>query len=129
MTKEEFKIKYQKLYDSYKIKLTDCHNTSIEDITNPMPYFVNYLKFMRDFYLLTTPEDDTSEETNIKISSLMTAVEAYDKYISCLAILKQPDPEIKEEDLKKLQESQQKFLDHFWQLIAVNMEDWLPHVA
>ena len=129
MTKDEFKTKYKNIYEAYTTKLIDCHKNSLKDITNPMPYFVNYLKFMRDFYLLTTPEDDNSEETNVKISSIMAAVEAYDKYKACAEFLKQPDQTAKEEELKKLQESKQQLLDNFWKLVAVNMEDWLPYDA
>jgi len=127
MTKEEFKTKYKIIYDSYKSKLLDLHNESVENINNPMLYFVNYLKFMRDFYLITTPETDTSEETDIKISSLMLAIDVYNKYMDCKTLL--ADQTINEAEHKKLEEDKQQLLGHFWALIAANMEDWLPDVA
>ena len=127
MTKEEFKTKYKIIYEGYKSRLLDLHNESIENINNPMLYFIDYLKFMRDFYLIATPETDTSEETDIKISSLMLAIDVYNKYMDCKTLL--ADQTINEAEHKKLEEDKQQFLGHFWALIAANMEDWLPDVA
>ena len=127
MVKEEFKKDFKKIYDSYNETLIDCHNFNYSNIYNPMSYLATYLKFMRDYYLLTTPEDDTSEETNTKVSAIMAACDFYDQYTAIKAKLKAGN--IDEETTKKMTESQNNLRQKFWQLVALNMEDWLPYDA
>ena len=126
MVKDEFKLKFKPIYDSYNEKLLACHNFNMTNIYNPMSYLATYFKFMRDYYLLTTPDDDKSEETNVTVSAIMTVCDIYDQYLECQAALKK---EIPEEDSKKLKETKTVLVQKFWQLIALNMEDWLPYDA
>ena len=43
---------------------------AFKNLTNSMNYFVTYLKFMRDYYILTEPLKLESGEENLKIASL-----------------------------------------------------------
>ena len=126
MTKDEFKKEFNSIYNCYNEKLIACHNFSMSGIYNPMLYLGTYLKFMRDYYLLTTPDEDDSEETNVTVSAIMAACKLYDQLEECKKALKKDIPE---EDTKKLTETKVLLQQKFWQLIALNMEDWLAYDA
>ena len=126
MTREEFKTKFKAVYNCYNEKLLACHNFNIEGVYNPMSYLGTYLKFMRDYYLITTPEDDNSEETNVTVSAIMAACNLYDQLEDCKKALKKEMPE---EDAKKINNIKAQIQEKFWQLLALNMEDWLAYDA
>lgn len=78
-----FKKEFKDLYKAYEQQLKKYHTLNIEGITNSMDYFVTYLKFMRDYYILTEPLVTENGEENLKIASLATAISAYNKYQTC----------------------------------------------
>jgi hypothetical protein len=49
-----------------------------------MDYFITYLKFMRDYYILTESLVLDTGEENMKIASLATAVAEYEKFKNCI---------------------------------------------
>ena len=100
-----------------------------------MNYFITYLKFMRDYYILTEPLVLDTGEENLKIASLATAVSEYEKYQTCennyygfeggKVIYK---VEGTSEEVQQLYNTEKTFhWNNFWNLIRLNMEDWMPH--
>ncbi len=130
MTKEEFKEKYPEIIQAYNEKLINNHCSDFFNFHNPMNYIESYLKFMRDYYLITTPEDDISEETNLKITALMTAISEYDRYKkSCEQLKELTKKEADEKELTKRLKDKDFHWNSFWKLVMLNMEDWLPYDA
>lgn len=78
-----FKKEFKDLCKTYEQQLKKYHLLNLEDITNNLNYFVTYLKFMRDYYILTEPLITETGEENLKIASLATAISAYTKYQTC----------------------------------------------
>lgn len=78
-----FKKEFKDLYKAYEQQLKKYHTLNLEGITNSIDYFVTYLKFMRDYYILTEPLVTENGEENLKIASLATAISAYNKYQTC----------------------------------------------
>ena len=126
MTKEEFKKEYKPIYRAYSKELKKCHEFNIKNLFNPMSYFITYLFFMRDFYLLSTPSSDNSEATDTKISALMMACELGKRLESYQTELK---ANLSEDEYVELKKEYILASQKFWQLVAVNMEDWLPYDA
>ena len=78
-----FKKEFKDLCKAYEQQLKKCHTVNLEGLTNSMDYFVTYLKFMRDYYILSEPLVAENGEENLKIASLATAISAYTKYQTC----------------------------------------------
>lgn len=79
----EFTKEFKQLCQAYDKVLKNDHATNFKSLTNPMDYFVDYLKFMRDYYILTEPLILENGEENLKIASLATAISEYEKYQNC----------------------------------------------
>jgi hypothetical protein len=131
----EFIKEFKQLYKAYDKKLKKDHELNFKDLNNSMNYFVTYLKFMRDYYILTEPLILESGEENLKIASLATAVSEYEKYQTCehkyygfdgtQVIYK---VEGTSEEIQQLYNTEKTFhWNNFWNLIRLNMEDWMPH--
>ena len=96
-----------------------------------MEYFVTYLKYLRDYYLLTEPTPETKEEVNLKTASLVTAVSEYEKYNTCIAkyyklngnAIERISDESEEEVAKKYNLEKKFHWTNFWQLVMTNIED------
>lgn len=123
MTKEEFKTKYNLIYTGYVDKLDDCHREITDSISAPMPYLINYLRFLRDFYLLATPEEDNSKETELKVSAIVSAISEYEKYVLYKEKLKDLDEEKADEKTKKEFERKDFHWNTFWSLLALTIEE------
>ena len=132
---KDFTKEFKQLYKTYDKKLKNDHEVSFKNLTNSMNYFVTYLKFMRDYYILTESVVLESGEENLKIASLATAVSEYEKYQTCEHNYYGFDGA---EVIYKIDgtsdEVQQKYnlekafhWNNFWNLVKLNMEDWLPH--
>lgn len=121
MTKEEFDKEFKIIVDGYNEKLLSCHYEAFNKAEKPIEYIANYIKFLRDYYLITTPEDDNTEETAIKVSNLMAAVVEYDHYIELKNMLN--EKELAENTIKKYQEEKSTHWKNFIQLLAINLGD------
>lgn len=130
----EFTKEFKQLYKTYDKRLKKDHEMSFKNLTNSMDYFVTYLKFMRDYYILTEPLVLDSGEENLKIASLATAVSEYEKYQNCehnyygfdgtKVIYK---VEGTREEVQQQYNMEKTFhWNSFWNLVKLNMEDWLP---
>jgi hypothetical protein len=80
----EFKTEYKKLYKKYNKKLKQLHQFKFETFLNSTEYFITYLKFLRDYYILTESLILNSGEENLKIATLATAIAEYEKYQTCV---------------------------------------------
>lgn len=121
MTKEEFDKEFKPIADGYNEKLLSCHYEAFNKAEKPIEYIANYIKFLRDYYLITTPEDDNTEETAIKVSNLMAAVVEYDRYTELKEALNKK--ELAEDIAKKYQEEKNTHWKNFIQLLAINLGD------
>lgn len=132
---KDFIKEFNQLYKTYDKRLKKDHAESFKNLTNSMNYFVTYLKFMRDYYILTEPLVLDSGEENLKIASLATAVSEYEKYQNCEHNYYSFDgvkmiykiEGTKEEVQQKYNLEKSFHWNNFWNLVKLNMEDWLPH--
>lgn len=132
MTK--FKAEYKKLYKTYNKKLKSLHKKNFEGLVNSLDYFVTYLKFMRDYYILTEPLLLDSGEENLKIASLVAAVSEYEQYQNCIhnyytfngANVSYKIEGSTEEVQAKYAAEKTFHWTAFWNLVRLNMEGWMP---
>ena len=130
----EFTKEFKQLYKTYDKRLKKDHEMGFKNLTNSMDYFVTYLKFMRDYYILTEPLVLDSGEENLKIASLATAVSEYEKYQNCEHNYYDFDGtkviykiEGTREEVQQQYNMEKTFhWNSFWNLVKLNMEDWLP---
>ena len=80
---KKFIKEFKQLCQTYDKVLKNDHSTNFKSLINPMSYFVDYLKFMRDYYILTEPLVLDSEEENLKIATIATAISEYEQYQNC----------------------------------------------
>ena len=78
-----FKKKYNKLFSCYSKRLAMLNAKALANLENPMDYFVTYLKFMRDYYILAEPLEVGGQE-NLKIAIIASVVSEYDQYKTCI---------------------------------------------
>ena len=128
----EFNKEYKELYNSYNKKLLAEHKLSFSTLDNNMKYFITYLKYLRDYYLLTDSVAQSEDTVNVKTATLVAAVNEYEKYVNCINNYYKLNGDIaekisdeSEEEVAKKYNSEKKFhWTNFWQLVMTNMEGW-----
>ena len=128
----EFNKEYKKLYNSYNKKLLVEHKLSFSTLDNNMKYFITYLKYLRDYYLLTGSVAQSEDAVNVKTATLVAAVNEYEKYVNCINnyyklngnIAEKISDESEEEVAKKYNLEKKFHWTNFWQLVMTNMEGW-----
>ena len=128
----EFNKEYKKLYNSYNKKLLAEHKLSFSTLDNNMKYFITYLKYLRDYYLLTDSIAQSEDTVNVKTATLVAAVNEYEKYVNCINnyyklngdIAEKISNESEEEVAKKYNLEKKFHWTNFWQLVMTNMEGW-----
>lgn len=128
----EFNKEYKKLYNSYNKKLLAEHKLSFSTLNNNMKYFITYLKYLRDYYLLTDSAAQVEDAVNVKTATLVAAVNEYEKYVNCINnyyklngnIAEKISDESEEEVAKKYNLEKKFHWTNFWQLVMTNMEGW-----
>ena len=128
----EFNKKYKELYNSYNKKLLAEHKLSFSTLDNNMKYFITYLKYLRDYYLLTDSVAQSEDTVNVKTATLVAAVNEYEKYVNCINnyyklngnIAEKISDESEEEVAKKYNLEKKFHWTNFWQLVMTNMEWW-----
>lgn len=78
-----FNKKYKKLYKAYKKRFKTLSNNYLCNQTM-LDYFIEYLKFTRDYLILTEQLVDENGIENLKITTLATAIEEYYAYRTCI---------------------------------------------
>lgn len=128
----EFNKEYKKLYNSYNKKLLAEHKLSFSTLDNNMKYFITYLKYLRDYYLLTDSTAQVEDTVNVKTATLVAAVNEYEKYVNCINnyyklngnIAEKISDESEEEVAKKYNLEKKFHWTNFWQLVMTNIEGW-----
>ena len=128
----EFNKEYKELYNSYNKKLLAEHKLSFSTLDNNMKYFITYLKYLRDYYLLTESAAQSEDAVNVKTATLVAAVNEYEKYVNCINnyyklngnIAEKISDESEEEVAKKYNLEKKFHWTNFWQLVMTNMEGW-----
>ena len=128
----EFNKEYKELYDSYNKKLLTEHKLNFSTLDNNMSYFITYLKYLRDYYLLTDSNAQLEDTINVKTATLVAAVDEYEKYINCINnyyklngnIAEKISDESEEEVAKKYNLEKKFHWTNFWQLVMTNIEGW-----
>ena len=128
----EFNKEYKELYNSYNKKLLAEHKLSFSTLDNSMKYFITYLKYLRDYYLLTDSVAQSEDTVNVKTATLVAAVNEYEKYVNCINnyyklngdIAEKISDESEEEVAKKYNLEKKFHWTNFWQLVMTNMEGW-----
>ena len=128
----EFNKEYKELYNSYNKKLLAEHRLSFSTLDNNMKYFITYLKYLRDYYLLTDSVAQSEDTVNVKTATLVAAVNEYEKYVNCINnyyklngnIAEKISDESEEEVAKKYNLEKKFHWTNFWQLVMTNMEGW-----
>ena len=128
----EFNKEYKELYNSYNKKLLAEHKLSFSTLDNNMKYFITYLKYLRDYYLLTDSVAQSEDAVNVKTATLVAAVNEYEKYVNCINnyyklngnIAEKISDESEEEVAKKYNMEKKFHWTNFWQLVMTNMEGW-----
>ena len=126
----EFNKEYKELYNSYNKKLLAEHKLSFSTLDNNMGYFITYLKYLRDYYLLTDNNAQLEDTINVKTATLVAAVDEYEKYINCINnyyklngnIAEKISDEPEEEVAKKYNLEKNFHWTNFWQLVMTNIE-------
>ena len=128
----EFNKEYKELSNSYNKKLLAEHKLSFSTLDNNMKYFITYLKYLRDYYLLTDSVAQSEDAVNVKTATLVAAVNEYEKYVNCINnyyklngnIAEKISNEPEEEVAKKYNLEKKFHWTNFWQLVMTNMEGW-----
>ena len=128
----EFNKEYKELYNSYNKKLLAEHKLSFSTLDNNMKYFITYLKYLRDYYLLTDSVAQSEDTVNVKTATLVAAVSEYEKYVNCINnyyklngdIAEKISDESEEEVAKKYNLEKKFHWTNFWQLVMTNIEGW-----
>ena len=128
----EFNKEYKKLYNSYNKKLLAEHKLNFSTLDNNMSYFITYLKYLRDYYLLNDNTAQLEDNINVKTATLVAAVDEYEKYINCINnyyklngnIAEKISDESEEEVAKKYNLEKNFHWTNFWQLVMTNIEGW-----
>ena len=128
----EFNKEYKELYNSYNKKLLAEHKLNFSTLDNNMSYFITYLKYLRDYYLLNDNIAQLEDAINVKTATLVAAVDEYEKYINCINnyyklngnIAEKISDESEEEVAKKYNLEKNFHWTNFWQLVMTNIEGW-----
>ena len=128
----EFNKEYKELYNSYNKKLLAEHKLSFSNLNNNMGYFITYLKYLRDYYLLTDSNAQLEDPINVKTATLVAAVDEYEQYINCINKyyklngnnVERISDEPEEEVAKKYNLEKKFHWTNFWQLVMTNIEGW-----
>lgn len=127
-----FKKQFKELYKFYNKELKKCHEINFKNLNNNLDYFITYIRFMRDYYILTENVYDPIQ--NQKIYYLCLAVQEYDAYYNCIYDyynISKNMVEIKDKTKTKAEVDEEyraemnKHINNFWLIVKDNIEGWL----
>lgn len=118
-----FKKNYKRLYKAY---LYNLKKIKYKNIKIPAEYFVDYLRFLRDFFIMTEPIVIDDRE-NLKMSSIASAIAEFEAYKQC-AELESTTLQLATSDQTALTEKYTTDKNFhwacFWELVKLNIESW-----
>ena len=126
---KDFKKKYKKLYKAY-IKKFKKHS----EFLNPqdkLDYFVDYLRFVRDYLILSEPITVDGVE-NIKTASIASAIAEFEAYKDCFNKYFEIDGNlVKKKATCEFEDYNNQYAKEkayhwacFWELVKLNIESW-----
>lgn len=127
-----FEKQFKELYKFYNKELKKCHKFNFKNLNNNLDYFITYIRFMRDYYILTEKVYDPIQ--NQKIYNLCLAVQEYDAYYNCIYnyydisknMVKIKDKtKTKAEVDEEYRAEMSTHINNFWLIIKDNIEGWL----
>lgn len=132
MTQNNIKIykkELSKLNQVYTNKLLEMHKTTKADLTVDLAYFITYLQYVRDKYIIM--KADSFDSSDIKLAALAITIEAYHRYKNCI------DEYYKVSDDKKLEpkisgtkaevfENYTKTKSFYWEKFCELLKESLP---
>lgn len=128
MMKKEFK----KLYKYYKKLLRQISKLELREGCGCMNYFIVYLMYLRDSFILSCPDCDFDNDPLIK--TIGSAIETYQLSQSCIeeyfeinaqGMLIPKDKSMPYAEVaKQHQKRRLELLSIFWQIVATCSEDW-----
>lgn len=127
-----FKKQFKELYKFYDKELKKCHKINFKNLNNNLDYFITYIRFMRDYYILSENVYDPIQ--NQKIYYLCLAVQEYDAYYNCIYDyynISKNMVEIKDKTKTKAEVDAEyraemaKHINNFWLIVKDNIEGWL----
>lgn len=127
----------KRLYKIYNKRLKKLHKQNFAAITNNLDYFVTYLQYLRDYYILNEPLVIDGHD-NMKIATLVTALVEYHAYKDCIlkyysvsgTDVRQIVDGPKDEIAAKYNAEKAVHWKYFWQIVMLNIEDWrLPNAT
>lgn len=130
-----FKKDLKKICKAYSKKLATWNKFNTKNLANPIGYFVDYLRFLRDFLIMCN-YDKQSEKAELSLTALVIAIEEYEQYIGCtldhltVENTVQLIKDGKLEEANKLHaEAREKHWKKFWRLVELNIEEWFDCIC
>ena len=80
-----FNKQYKNIYDTYNKKLLAEHKANFSTFNNNLDYFITYLKYLRDYHLLTDSATKSEQDVNLATATLVAACNEYEQYQTCIA--------------------------------------------
>ncbi len=128
MTKKDYNL----IRSEYNKKLLAEHKANFSTLDNGLSYFIMYLRFLRDHYIINGGSTENQESTDLKVATLVAAVSEYDKYKTCImnyyklngGVVERLTDESEEEVAKKYNSERSFHWRNFWQLVMTNIEGW-----
>ena len=129
---KNFKNTNKKLFNSYKKRLKALIKAG-DPTSNPLGYFIEYLKMLRDYYLLTSEYCAEISLDNFELASLTTAISEYEKSQTCISNYYKIEngtniriAEGTEEEVMERYSKERAFhWESFWKLVAIGFESWV----
>lgn len=125
----QLKQKYKQLFKYYDKELNKCHKINFNAGAPNLDYFVTYLRYLRDSYLLTL----NINLKDPKIISLCQAIGEYEEYSTCInkyyklsnKMIESIDKEKSKEEIQKAYQIEKTtHWNIFWSLVCNYMESW-----
>lgn len=119
-----FTKKYKKIYKEYQKKFKNFNLMN----DNILEHLIEYLTFLRDYYILTLPKNPSKDE-ELLLNSVATALSEYSAWKNCINKYYDTNGNIlakdktKEEIDKLYRAEKTKHWSIFWQLVTFNIEE------
>ena len=128
--KHLFRREQKKLWSTYKKKLKTLQKKSFNSPPVGLDYFVTYLRYLRDFYIIQGCYKADHPE-HIKTRTLITAIKAYEESLECIhkyyqvvnSKIVQIAQGTAEEVSAKYAKERAFHWGLFWRLVTLNIED------
>ena len=119
----------KKLQAHYDKKLRKCHKDCLRSFGNGLDYFINYLRYLRDYYTLSGKLENVGESNDVRMMALVAAISEYEKSQTCIRNYYREDgvrllDESPADVLEKYNKEKATHWGYFWQLVMLNIESW-----